>query len=467
MKPQTNLLEKNASALTWADEERNPQDPVEVFAAGIRNHNLANTAYPIAHRKTIWDYKVSEERYEELLSSSFRAFEEIGLYMHIPFCEAKCRYCEYTVVTGTQREGRLSYLEALQEELYFYGNLLGPKELVGLDIGGGTPSLLETEDVVKLIKAMDANFIRKEGFSISIETTPKLAAELPDRIKDFREAGIDRISMGLQTVNPDMLRRYGRELNRVDYNTLAVRNIRKAGFNRFNVDLMYGFAKQSPEDFLQTVEHAIRLEPEYITLYRMRYKGTLVSKEAAEVELDRVNDMYNKGRELMAKHGYLANPGKNTFSRVYTEIGTSAYLTERVSKATPYLGTGLGAQTFTCNLLAYNQGAASKKMNRYIESIQEKKAPIQDLYLLPPGEGMAKMIAVSFYFGEINTKAFIDKFGVSFEKRFAPELDFIREEGLMKKEGDYFSLTKKGANYFNGVIALFYSDRVKEHLISL
>ncbi|MEM7180141.1 MAG: radical SAM protein [Spirochaetota bacterium] len=470
MNPNTSTLirpDVSQTSVPWAEEERNPQNPELVFQAGLRNHNIANTAYPIAHRKTIWDYRVQEEQYEDLYRRTFQAHDPIGLYMHIPFCEARCRYCEYTVVTGTEEEARRQYVKALQNELKFYGNLIGRKELIGMDIGGGTPSLVSAQDVQSLIHTMDDYFNRGPNFSISIETTPKLAAEMPDRLAGYRNAGIDRISMGIQTINPEMLRRYGRELNRVDYNAKATWNIRKAGFRRFNLDLMYGFAGQSTEDFLATVQHTIELEPEYITLYRMRYKGTAVKKEAADVVLRRVKEMNRYAVELMAEHGYTANPGKNTFSRIEGDKGTSAYLTERVVNATPYLGTGLGAQTFTCNLLAYNQGAAARRMKKYLEYVSENRPPIQDLYLLPKGEGMAKMVAVSFYFGEINTKEFYNKFGVSLEERFREEIEFVESKGLMYRNGDFWSLTKEGANNFNGVIALFYSDRVKEYLINL
>jgi oxygen-independent coproporphyrinogen-3 oxidase len=129
---------------------------------------------------------------------------------------------------------------------------------------------------------------------------------------------------------------------RIGYNRQAVENIRRAGFRRFNIDLMYGFAKQSSEDFRRTIEYTIHLDPEYITLYRMRYKGTSVADEAGQIELGRVIEMYALARQMLTEAGYQANPGKNGFSRVAGDPGTSAYLTERVVRSTPYLGPGVG-----------------------------------------------------------------------------------------------------------------------------
>jgi oxygen-independent coproporphyrinogen-3 oxidase len=273
--------------------------------------------------------------------------------------------------------------------------------------------------------------------------------------------------MGLQLTNPRLLEAYGRGINRVGYNRRAVDNIREAGFRRLNIDLMYGLAQQPLADFRRTLEQTIALGPEYITLYRMRYKGTRVRAEADRVDLDQVMRAYELARELLLAAGYRAQPGKNGFSRVPGDPGTSEYLTERVVHSTPYLGLGLGAQTFTNNILAYNLGAAEKRLKRYLAAVGQGRLPIQDLYLLPPSEGMAKMISVSFYFGQIHLGAFCQNFGVELEQAFPDELDFVRRRGLMQTHGQALCLTSRGARVFNGVVALFYSPRVKDHLVKL
>jgi oxygen-independent coproporphyrinogen-3 oxidase len=253
----------------------------------------------------------------------------------------------------------------------------------------------------------------------------------------------------------------------VGHNRQAVDNIRQAGFDRFNIDLMYGFAKQSVEEFRRSLSYTIELDPEYITLYRMRYKGTRIQDEAEEVPLERVVQMYEAAQEELCAAGYRARPGKNGYSRVDGDPGTSEYLTSRVVWSVPYLGLGLGAQTFTNNLLAYNHGAASKRLRRYLEATERGELPIQDLYHLPLGDSMGKMISVSFYFGQIHLGAFRRRFGITLEQRFPDEVAYVLERGLMERQGHVLCLTPKGAKVFNGVVSLFYSDRVKEHLLSL
>ena len=442
--------------------------PAQVFEAGLEHHHLANTAYPIAHRKTIWPYR-QRRGHARLLQTSLRAAGRMGLYVHIPFCEKRCSFCEYTVINGHDELREAAYHEALMRELELYLELFGQGtlELVGLDIGGGTPALVRPHRLEQLLDRIRRGFRLAPDFSVSIETTPRVAATDPGRMRALRQLGIDRISMGLQMINPRLLREYGRELNSVGYNKQAVDNIRQAGFARFNIDLMYGLARQSLADFGRALEYTIALDPEYITLYRMRYKGTRVSHEARQVELERVMTHYQEARRLLLAAGYQANPGKNGFSRVDGDPGTSAYLTERVEHGTPYLGLGLGAQTFTGNLLAYNLGAASKRLGHYLQATAAGRLPIQDLYHLPLAEGMAKMISVSFYFGQIQLESFRARFGVALQRCFAREVAFLLQRGLMEHRGSTLRLTPRGAENFNGVIALFYSDRVKQHLVEL
>lgn len=458
------------SPLGWVtDDERRRFDPLDVFNAGIRHHHLANTAYPIAHRKTIWDYRQPQDRHTTLLKTAFRVNRSLSLYMHIPFCEHRCRYCEYTVLEEESLDEISRYQRALLRELTLYRDILDVEGslLAGFDIGGGTPLLMEAELIIELVEQVCSIFRVGPGFSISIETTPKVAASEPDRLRLVRASGVERISMGLQMVNPRLLRQYGRDLNRVGSNRLAVDNIRSAGFERFNIDLMYGFTHQGLDDFRRSLEYTIQLGPEYITLYRMRYKGTRIQEEACDIELDRIMAMYSMAYEILTGAGYLSQPGKNTFSRLPGDVGTSAYLTERVIESTPYLGLGLGAQTFTNNILAYNLGAAEKRLVRYMRAISSGQLPIQDLYHLPRAEAIAKMISVSFYFGQVTLAAFSQKFGIRLEDWFPDEIAFVLENGLMEYAGLVIRLTEKGARHFNGVIALFYSDRVKEHLLQL
>ena len=448
-------------------------DPLSVFNAGLYNHHIANTAYPIGHLTTMRPYRIPRSEVQSFAPLAWEGIERLGLYVHIPFCEKRCGFCEYTVLDPAHNaENEDLYFDLLLLEFDLYRQALGAqcKTLIGFDIGGGTPSAAKTDNIARVLEAARQTFNLPETVRISIETTPKIAASQPEKMRDYYKMGIRRISMGIQTINPKLLEEIGRTATSVIYNQQAVENIRLAGFQRFNIDIMYGFANQSLNSLAATLQHVIDLNPEYITLYRTRYKGTRLAAQAQWVTLEEVNAQAALAKERLLAAGYFATPGKNTFSRLRGEPGTSDYLTERVVHGTPYLGLGLGAQSLSEVTLAYNSGAADKRLQHYQRQVEAGELPIQDLYYLSRAAAMGKMISVSFYFGEINLASFQQKFSLRLEEAFPVEVAFLLENDLMAYsdgEGRTLRLTSLGEKNYNGVIALFYAGAVKAHLLEM
>jgi oxygen-independent coproporphyrinogen-3 oxidase len=442
-------------------------DPADVFAAGLRNHHVSNTAYPIAHEITWAPYRVAPGRVDAAARAGWQGIADLCLYVHVPFCETRCSFCEYTVVRRDEIPGMRPYVDDLLREFDLYRDALGnsPRRFHGFDIGGGTPAFLPADEIARIVEKARATFAFTAASDISIETTPKIAAAEPDKLAAYRRLGIDRVSMGLQVIEPDLLKILNRSENGIDRHRRAVDNIRDAGFRRLNVDLMYGFAGQNLEGWRATLQHAIDLGPEYITLYRMRYKLTRISHQASHVALDTVRPMIRLAKAMLSGAGYHANPGKTTYSRIAGDVGTSSYLARRVIDGMPYLGLGLGAQSFTDTTIAYNDGAVGKNLLPYRRSLAAGRLPIQDLYDLPARQMMGKMCAVSFYFGEIDRAAFLAKFGVALEAVFPDALAFLLARGLMEWTPRSLRLTPDGALRVNGVIALFFAPSLQQYLI--
>ena len=451
-----------------APEDARAHDPAAVFAAGLRNHHVSNTAYPLAHERTWAPYRVGHAEAGAVAVRAWEGIDDLCLYVHIPFCETRCSFCEYTVVGREESARHREYLDDLLAELALWRAALGQQErrrLHGLDIGGGTPSFVPAEEIARILEAARAGFTFAPGADVSIETTPRIAAAEPAKIAAYRRLGIDRISMGIQVIQPDLLRVLNREGNGVAEHRRAVDHIRAAGFVRLNVDLMYGFAGQSEESWRATLAHAIALGPEYITLYRMRYKLTRISHQAPAVTLDQVRPLAVLAKRMLADAGYHANPGKTTYSRLPGDVGTSSYLARRVIDGMPYLGVGLGAQSFTDTTISYNDGAAGKNLAPYHRSLARGRLPLQDLYDLPARQMMGKMCAVSFYFGEIDRRAFRAKFGADLLDVFSAEVAWLRAQGLMALDDRALSLTAAGAAQVNGVIALFFAPSIQAYLL--
>ncbi len=445
-------------------------DPAAVVDAGLRNHHVANTAYPLAHDVTFGPYRVPRSAQRETMARALAGTRELGLYVHVPFCETRCSFCEYTVVGSAEAsdDSVRAYTDAVLAELALWDDAvdLRGRTIAGLDVGGGTPSFVPAREIERLLEAIRQRMRFSSDADVSIETTPRIAAADPDKLRAYRAMGIDRISMGIQVVQPDLLRVLARDANGAEHHARAMENIRAAGFARANVDLMYGFHGQSEASWEATLAHAISLAPEYVTLYRMRYKLTRISHHAPHVPLETVQRLAQIGKDVLHAAGYAANPGKTTFSRVAGDVGTSRYLARRVIEGLPYLGVGLGAQTFTETTISYALGAADKRLGAYLRAIAEGRLPLQDLYDLPRCHVMAKMACVAFYFGEIDRPSFERKFGAALDEVFAPEVALLRARGWMHDTERAFSLTPEGAKWINGIIPLFVAPSVQSYLLA-
>lgn len=243
-----------------------------IFERGIKFHHYCNTAYPLKSN-SLAQYEVKDpEMMYEVVKNNIAVQKELCLYVHVPFCQARCKFCEYVVMDNPSEKDPETYVEYLLKEIDMYREIINDKLIVGYDLGGGTPSYLSIDNLTKITNSIK-RFNLEDEMYLSIETTPVIAANDFDKIKAIKNLGYNRISMGFQTVSEKLLESLEREGSKSIYEK-AVENIRKAGFDRLNVDLMYGFLNQSDEDFANTIKYTIALEPEFVTLYRNRYKGT-------------------------------------------------------------------------------------------------------------------------------------------------------------------------------------------------
>ena len=434
----------------------------EIFDRGIKFHHYCNTAYPL-RPTSLAQYEVHDpDAIYKVVSENIKNQDELCLYVHIPFCQSRCKFCEYVVLDSPAEGDEDRYVDYLLKETEMYRAMIKDKPIAGCDIGGGTPAYLSVENLRRITDSVK-RFNLEDGIYMSIETTPVIAAKDPEKIKAIRDMGYNRISMGFQTVSEKLLQSLGREGSKFIYEQ-AVENVRKAGFDRLNIDLMYGFLNQSDEDFANTIKYTIALQPEFITLYRNRYKGTKLEAESQGVTLYKVNRQYDIAYKLLNEAGYIANNGKNTFSRIKNDMGTSSYLTRRVIDVTSYVGLGLGAQSFVGNYLAYNLGCADHKLQKYFDAIDKGILPINDIADMPKEEVRAKAISVMFYFGFISMKSYKKRFGEDFREVYKTQISFLQKNGLMDfVDEDTFMLTDYGAAHLYGIIPLFYSERsIKE-----
>lgn len=302
--------------------------------------------------------------------------EGIGLYIHIPFCATKCPYCDFNTYQGI-----LSllppYLEALHREIALWGEALGHPLAVTLYLGGGTPSLLTPAQLRTLISTVRHNFSLPSDAEITAEANPDDIT--PEWCLGALEAGVNRLSIGVQSLDDRLLRVLGRRHTAAQ--ALGAYTVaRRAGFHNINLDLMFGLPYQSTEDWCHTLRQAVALEPEHLSAYCLTLEeGTPMERWVRQGHLpqpdpDLAADMFFWAEEFLATHGYhhyeISNWAKPGFLSRHNLI----YWTGR-----EYLGCGPGAHSY----LGGVRFANLKNPQRYMHTIVHETRPFPGLTALP------------------------------------------------------------------------------------
>lgn len=391
--------------------------------------------------------------------SAARALPRALVYLHVPFCEARCYYCNFAV--DVRRDGALhrAYVDALVRQIDAVDAQLAPACTVpGIDIGGGTPSLLSVDLLERLLRGLAPLRARAElAHAVSIETTPRVAADEPDKLALMRDLGVARVSVGIQSTNDGTLAAVNRRAQR-DLPDAALAALTAAGLRRVNVDLVFGLPGQTLADFRDDLERVAAHRVDAITTYDCLYRGegrALPRQAAALPAFERYREYYDLAHALLHDHGYRAPYGSLNFSRHPGETGTSPYFEGRLLRGLPYLGLG----SYASSLVGDRWWFAPQATGDYIAAIDAGAAlPAGDAYRLPAAERMAKSTLAMLNFGVLDRPAFAAQFGVALDDAFAPALAHAAREGWLDDHGDRLALRPGRFDVLPRLRALFYSD---------
>ena len=277
-------------------------------------------------------------------SHSLAALQDTGisLYVHVPFCQTKCPYCDFNTYQGI--EGLMSpYLDALLAEITAWGRALGHPPVNTIFFGGGTPSYLPDGALGRIIAAAGQAFSIREHAEITAEANP--GDLTPDRAASLLSQGLNRLSIGVQSLDNDLLNLLGRRHD-ADQAIAAFRTVRDAGFDNVNLDLIYGLPRQSLAQWQNTLDRLAALEPAHISLYCLTVEeGTPLHRwvERGEVphpDPDLAADMYQHARELLGRQGYHHYEISN-----WSQPGLASRHNLAYWRNLPYLGVGPGAHS--------------------------------------------------------------------------------------------------------------------------
>ena len=377
--------------------------------------------------------------------------KEMELYLHIPFCVKKCDYCDFLSFPADESIKR-EYVETLKREIEEVGERYRNCQVSTIFVGGGTPSILNSSYIVEIFDVLRRKFHVAGNAEISMEVNPGTVTK--EKLSDWRRAGINRLSMGLQSADNRELKRLGRIHTWEDF-LESFRRAREEGFSNLNVDLMSALPGQTMDGWMETLKRTAAQEPEHISAYSLiieegtpfyeRYGGK--KGEALLPDEDTDRDMYHKTREFLASCGYeryeisnYAKPGRECRHNIGYWTGV------------PYLGLGLGAASYiegirfsnTRNLKEYLAGKPGDDRDRQVLTQKEME---EEFFFL----GLRLAAGVSL-------KEFERRFGLTAEEVYPGLMERMVKEGAAVLERDRFFLTEYGFDVSNYVMAQFLQD---------
>lgn len=370
---------------------------------------------------------------------------EIGVYVHIPFCVRKCYYCDF-ISYSNKFEMQEEYVKKLIEEIEDNKELLKNNEITTIYIGGGTPSSIKPELIKNILNKICeiSNIENKEDIEITIEVNPGTVTK--NNLQMYKDCGINRLSIGLQSTNDKLLNKIGRIHNYEQFlNTYnwAV----EAGFSSINVDLMLGLPNQTISDLKESLENIINLKPapKHVSVYSLIVEeGTKIEEKINNGELELPEEEYERNEYKYTKNYLELNGYKHYEISNFAKPGYESKHNMNCWEQKQYVGFGLAAHSYvngsrysnTCDLEEYlNKESKDVKIIHEEQTLEDMK---KEYMLL----GLRKIEGVCI------TK-FKEKFGENPIYLFRNELQKLVEEGLIEIDLDNIKLTNKGLDFAN------------------
>lgn len=368
-----------------------------------------------------------------------------SLYIHIPFCLRKCKYCDFISLPLAGRESvAADYLHLVEQELALYAGKADLSRLQTIYFGGGTPSLMQPAAVADLLQQLPA------VQEITLEANPEtLNAE---NLRQFRAAGINRLSLGVQCFDDDALQAMGRG-HSSEQALQAVQMASQAGFDNIGIDLIYGLPGQSIADWRKQVEQAISLPVQHISLYSLTLEqGTPWFEAVAQGELtiadeDLSADMLELAIELLPQAGF-AHYEISNFARAGFESSHNTAYWQREN----YLGLGVAA----AGCFANHRFSNTLSLEEYAEKLANAELPIAKEEFLDMDDVLAEAVFLGLRLIEgINFERFAAQYGIDPRKRFKPQIRHLTAAGLLICDEQGMRLSERGLMLGNQVFMEF------------
>lgn len=376
--------------------------------------------------------------------------KELELYLHIPFCVSKCKYCDFLSAPSGE-EQRQIYVERLCRRIRYWSDVIHNYgyEIVSIFVGGGTPSILTEAQITQVFEAVHESFPIREDAEITLEMNP--GTDVKDKFPVYRKLGINRLSMGLQSADNKELKCLGRIHTYEDFRQVY-QWAREAGFTNINVDLMSAIPGQTLESYEDTLRKVADLEPEHISAYSLiieegtpfyeRYGEGRHAEELPDEDIER--QMYVRTGEILEDYGYHRYEISNYAKDGYECRHNLGYWDRK-----EYLGLGAGASSLMDHIRWKEPDHIGPSTGLVLEEREDftrlrRKDEMEEFMFL----GLRKINGVSEY-------DFYKSFRVSMDEIYKESIENLIKEGLLVREEDRIRLTDRGIDLSNYALSQF------------
>ena len=367
--------------------------------------------------------------------------KKIGIYVHIPFCKRKCFYCDF--ISYSNKDSKIQeYIEAVKKEIELQKI---KSEITTIYVGGGTPSYIEGKYIKEIIEEIKKKNVSNDA-EITIEINPGTVTL--EKLRDYKESGINRLSIGLQTTQNNLLKQIGR-IHDFEQFVETYEMARKEGFTNINVDLMLGLPNQRIKDLRESLEKVIELQPEHISVYSLIVEeGTPICNKIEKGDLELPEEELERNMYWYVKNTLELNGYKHYEISNFARKGYESKHNLNCWEQKEYVGIGLAAHSYR-DITRYSN---TEQMGEYIRNVKNENLERNRIIHEIQKEDDTKkeyMILGLRQIDGIKISKFKEKFGDNPIYLFRNELKKLSDENLIYVDEDNIKLTNKGIDFAN------------------
>jgi oxygen-independent coproporphyrinogen III oxidase len=368
-----------------------------------------------------------------------------GIYIHIPFCYCKCRYCDFYSVTDLSQID--DYIPALIREISIcsskYSQYIGT--IATIYIGGGTPSLLSTNQLSQIIDACRKNFHVSRKPEITIECNPGTVSL--EKFREYKAVGVSRISLGVQSFNDNELQTIGR-IHTAKSAEEAVRAAQTAGFDNINIDLMFSIPNQTIESWIYSLNKAISFNLTHVSTYSMTIeKNTPIWSDIQEGKIEKIDEeidalLYEIAIEKLIDAGFYQYEVSN-----FAKAGKKCLHNLGYWKRRQYIGFGASAHSYIGTVRRWNHS----NLDKYLSKLAQNELPIESSEKITKEMKMMEAAFLGLRSVGLIVKTFQKEFSIDLNKQLMPELLEWKKHNMVKSKMNAVKLTSKGYTVCNQI----------------